>query len=146
MPVNFNVKTKIRINGKEYSSPDEMPPDARQIYEQALAKGVVSTQVNTKSKFTFNGQSYNSPDEMPEDVRRIFDNVMSGVDQDHDGIPDALQNRGSVSPSNLLVTPAQSQPKVIQSDSSNNALWIVAIGVGILIVLALAIVIVQLAR
>ena len=146
MPVNFNVKTRIKINGREYGSPEEMPPDVRQIYEQALSKGVVSSRVNTKSKITFNGQSYNSPDEMPEDVRRIYDSVMSAMDKDHDGIPDALQNSGSIAPSNLLVTPSQTQPDVIQSDKPNNALWVAGIAVGILIILALAVLIVQMAR
>ena len=37
MPINFNVKTKIKINGKEYNSPEEMPPDIRSLYEKAMA-------------------------------------------------------------------------------------------------------------
>jgi len=34
MPVNINVKTKILINGKEYSSADELPPELRKAYDQ----------------------------------------------------------------------------------------------------------------
>jgi hypothetical protein len=29
MPININVKTKIKINGKEYNIPEEMPGDVR---------------------------------------------------------------------------------------------------------------------
>jgi len=146
MPVNFNVKTRIKINGKEYASPAEMPPDVRQIYERALAKGIVSTQVNAQPKITFNGKSYSSPDEMPEEVRRIYESAMSAMDKDHDGMPDALQTGGGVSPSNPLVTPSRAQPKVIQADSTNKTLLMAVIAVGMLILLALAIMLVQLVR
>ena len=146
MPINVNVKTKIKINGKEYASPAEMPPDVRQLYEQALAKGVVSTQVNTKSKITFNGQSYNSIDEMPEDVRRIYDSVMSAMDKDHDGIPDSLQTSSGVAPTSLMDTLPKNSPNAIQPEASNRSLLIVAIAVGILIILALAVVLLQMAR
>jgi hypothetical protein len=37
MPINFNVKTKIKVNGKEYNSPEEMPPDVRSLYDKAMA-------------------------------------------------------------------------------------------------------------
>jgi hypothetical protein len=146
MPVNFNIKTKIKINGKEYAGPEEMPPDVRQLYEQALAKAGTSPQANVKSKIKFNGQSYNSPDEMPEDTRRIFESVMSTVNKDHDGIPDALQKGGGTSPSNLPVTPSQTQPDLIQPDNPNNALFITGVAVGILIILALAVLLIQMMR
>jgi len=97
MPVNFNVRTKIKINGREYSSPEEMPPDVRRIYEKALANrqsSPASVQVKTNSRITFNGQSFNSLDEMPADVRRVYESILSAVDKDGDGIPDSSPSDG----------------------------------------------------
>ena len=97
LPVNFNVRTKIKINGKEYNSPEEMPADVRSLYEKALAgrgSAAPNVQFNTNSKITFNGQSFNNKDEMPEDVRRIYDSVMAAMDKDGDGIPDSMQAGG----------------------------------------------------
>jgi hypothetical protein len=33
MITNITIKTKIRINGKEYASVDELPPDLRRAYD-----------------------------------------------------------------------------------------------------------------
>ena len=139
MSVKFNVKTKIKIGGKEYSSPEEMPPDVRQIYEQALAKGVIATHVNTNSKINFNGQSYNSVDEMPADTRRLYESVMSAVDKDGDGIPDSIRAAGKISASTPLLVPPSAQRSVIQPENSNRAMLIAGIGLGLLIFLALAV-------
>jgi len=144
MPVKFNIKTKIKINGKEYTSPEEMPPDVRQIYEQAVTKGLVSTQVNASPKITFNGQSYNSLDEMPENVRRVYENLISTIDKDQNGIPDALQSSGSVSiqpvqpiQSDYPVTSFSSQINPAESANPNRQLLLALIVLGGLILLAL---------
>ncbi len=97
MPIKFNVKTRILVNGKEYSSPDEMPEDVRVKHEQALAnRGSTNVQMKSSSKITFNGQTFNSPDEMPSDMRRIYDSVMASVDHSHDGSQDALQTSSQI--------------------------------------------------
>ena len=116
MPINFNVKTKIKINGKEYNSPDEMPPDVRSLYEKAMANRQnpsANTRINTSSKITFNGQTFNSLDEMPAEVRRIYDDVMSTLDKNVEGVPDPLQPGGesSFGPSAPIIpTPSQTAP------------------------------------
>ena len=38
MPIKVNVKTRIRHNGQEYDSAEAMPPEARALYERALAR------------------------------------------------------------------------------------------------------------
>lgn len=94
MPVNFNRNTKVKVNGREYNSIEEMPPDVRSVYEKAIASlpgSAAMPPVNTYSQITFNGQTFNNPDEMPEDVRRIYDSVMSAVDKNGDGLPDSIQ-------------------------------------------------------
>ena len=68
----MSIKIKIRVNGQEYSSVDEMPDDLRQIYEKALPGGV-------PSKITFNGQKFSSVDEMPPEIRQKYEAVLGIV-------------------------------------------------------------------
>ena len=35
MTTNISVKTKIRVNGQDYGSVNDMPPEVRQAYERA---------------------------------------------------------------------------------------------------------------
>ena len=72
--VSITVKSKIRYNGQEYSSPAELPPDVRAAYEQALHDGAV------KKKFVFNGQKFANEESMPADVRKLCDDVMSVIE------------------------------------------------------------------
>ena len=73
-PVNINVKTKIRYNGREYSSPDELPPEVRAAYEKAITDGEI------KRRIVLNGQEFESENEMPGDERRLYDDVMSVIE------------------------------------------------------------------
>ena len=72
--MSATLKSKIRYNGKEYSSPAELPPDVRLAYEQALHDGAV------KKRFTINGQKFASDGAMPSDIRRLCDDVMSVIE------------------------------------------------------------------
>jgi hypothetical protein len=148
MSLKFNLKTniKIKIDGKEYSSPEEMPPELRQKYEAALAKRNLSSNVSTKTTITFNGQSYTSLDEMPEEIRQIYSSVLSAVDKDHDGIPDALQP-GEMIGSTPLVQPAlSSRPGTVEPGNSYRPLLATLIAVGILAAILLIVITLVLAR
>jgi len=85
--VSITLKTKIRYNGQEYSSPAELPPEVRMAYEKALHDPAAN-------KFTFvNGQKFASEDEMPPDVRRLCDDVMSVIESNGEvTIPTASRN------------------------------------------------------
>jgi hypothetical protein len=72
--VSVKLKSKIRYNGKEYSSPAELPPDVRLAYEQALHEGTA------KKRFTINGQKFASDDAMPSDIRKLCDDVISVIE------------------------------------------------------------------
>ena len=61
----------IVIDGKTYTSVDEMPPDVRQKYEQAM-------------------RSLGDADH--NHIPDVFENVNLLADQDQDGIPDAFEN------------------------------------------------------
>ena len=141
MPVKINVKTKIIFNGKEYSSPDELPPELRKAYDQALANRSASQQmqITTSSKVTFNGQTYNSADEMPAEARQFYDKMMEAVDKNHDGIPDtletddqsALPTTGTSTP--MAPLPAQQSP--IRADQPGR--WTIIVSVLVILVLLL---------
>jgi hypothetical protein len=84
MKVNFNVKRKFIVNGKEYTSVEEMPPELREAYEKAVRSGagvrIEKPQVSVESKIVFNGQEYRSLEAMPEEVRRVYQSVMKSVE------------------------------------------------------------------
>jgi hypothetical protein len=72
--VSITLKTKIRYNGQEYSSPAELPPEVRAAYKKALHDP-------SAKKFTFiNGQKFANEADMPADVRKLCDDVMSVIE------------------------------------------------------------------
>jgi hypothetical protein len=87
--MNINVKTKIRYKEREYSSPNELPPEVRSGYEKALAGAA-------QSKVTINGQD--SENEMAEEMRNFAEDVINLV-----------QNNGEVT---LPVSSRSSEPLV----------------------------------
>jgi hypothetical protein len=84
MKVNFVVKRKFIVNGKEYSSVEEMPPELREAYEKAVRSGagfrIEKPQVSLETKIVFNGKEYDSLEVMPADVRRAYQSVMKSVE------------------------------------------------------------------
>ena len=72
--MSITLKSKIRYNGKEYSSPAELPPEIRMAYEKALHDGAV------KKKFVFNGEPFANEQEMPPDVRKLCDDIMGVIE------------------------------------------------------------------
>ncbi|HME89400.1 MAG TPA: hypothetical protein VKE30_09345 [Chthoniobacterales bacterium] len=72
--MSVTIKTKIRYNGKEYSSLAELPPEVRAAYEKALNSGAA------KTPFAINGKQFASEEAMPADVRKLCDDVMSVID------------------------------------------------------------------
>ena len=72
--VSITLKSKIRYNGQEYSSPAELPPEVRAAYEKALRE------VPLKTKFVFNGEQFANEDAMPADVRKLYDDVMGVIE------------------------------------------------------------------
>ncbi len=72
--VSITLKSKIRYNGQEYSSPAELPPEVRMAYEKALHGGVM------KTKFVINGEQFANEEAMPADVRKLCDDVMGVIE------------------------------------------------------------------
>jgi hypothetical protein len=140
MNVRFNVKTKIRFNGQEYTGVEAMPPDVRQAYEQALTRA----QVHRTTKVVFNGQTYANLDEMPAALRSQYEQVMAMVDKNHDGIPDVLETgQAAASDSTLLeAAPLTSKPAPAP-ENKGRALGMILLGVLVLAVLVVLFILVK---
>lgn len=72
--MSVTLKTKIRYNGREYTSPSELPPEVRMAYEKARHEG------NVTRKFTLNGQSFASEEAMPADIRKLCEDVREVIE------------------------------------------------------------------
>lgn len=63
--VNIN---KIIVNGKEYASLDEVPPEYKKLFEN-LKEGRHENQIEITKK---SGKTVNSYDELPEEIKKII--------------------------------------------------------------------------
>jgi hypothetical protein len=70
--MKINVKTRINYKGQEYSSMEELPPEARAAYEKAVAAGGASG----STKIVFNGKEYTSPEQMPAAERQLYEDAI----------------------------------------------------------------------
>jgi hypothetical protein len=126
MNVNVNVKRKYKINGKEYNSIEEMPPDIRNAFEKAMASQAGSDhQINPATihtKIIFNGTEYQNIDAMPQDVRQLYEKVLNAAETgtapaniitagDISGIPTGPNNYGTSSIGNMG-TPTKTEPAI----------------------------------
>ena len=84
MNVNVNVKRKFKVNGKEYNSIEEMPPEIRNAFEKAMALRAGSGQqedpATVQTKIIFNGIEYKSINAMPQDIRQLYEKVLKSAD------------------------------------------------------------------
>ena len=73
--MNISVRRRIRVNGKEYSSPEEMPPDVRAAYEKAMAPGSPSLS-HALDNIVVNGRilSGGSREKLYDDIMRVIEN------------------------------------------------------------------------
>lgn len=83
-PVKFNFKAKIRLNGKEYASAEEMPSKIREAYARAVGDTAVLRSgarlaAKLNARITFNGVEYNSPNEMPAEERRLYQDTLAAL-------------------------------------------------------------------
>lgn len=96
--------TKITVNGVAYDSVEAMPPEARQIYEKAMAQmpsladrdgdglpDVVrghgfSVQSVVRKKFIVNGVAYDDENAMPADVRQQYEQAMKAMNSGGSGV------------------------------------------------------------
>jgi hypothetical protein len=148
MTANISVKTKIRVNGQDYASVDDMPPGIRQAYARALATmagdkhgGLLDTlekgmrpnaQTASNAKVIFNGQEYSSVAQMPANVRHLYQAVMATIETggtsivpETGGAVQAVpQSGGSVGS-----FPTLPEPGSVRPESTNWRLVLVAVAI-----------------
>ena len=112
----------IIVNGKSYASLDELPPDVRQQYEQAMGvladqnqngvpdvfegmlnTGSAQTITSTSSQFIVDGKTYSSVDELPPEARQKYEQALPKINQamsdaNQNGVPDIFENQAAAQP------------------------------------------------
>lgn len=77
MNTKVNIRRRFVIAGKEYTSVEEMPPDIREAFEEAMASRTADPDAaKTKTRIVFNGEEYESTDDMPPDLRRFYEELL----------------------------------------------------------------------
>lgn len=73
MGINFkvNFNTKIKINGKEYGSVEEVPEE-----HQGTVRNALSSAGTAHSKIVVNGVGYDSLEAMPPEVRSLYKEIL----------------------------------------------------------------------
>lgn len=82
MTVRFN--TKIRFNGREYASAEEMPASVREAYTRAVGETAVLRSGarlagKLNAKVIVNGREFNSPGELPVAERRLLQDALGAL-------------------------------------------------------------------
>jgi hypothetical protein len=71
--VQIRIKSKIRYNGQEYSSPRDLPADARAAYDKAMRAPALATSHN----IVINGQKFANEIDLPAGQKKIYDDVLA---------------------------------------------------------------------
>ena len=137
MGVDIDVKRQYVVNGKEYSSLEEMPPEIRRIVDETLASdivaGILKDPMHAKGKVIFNDKEYDSIASMPVAERAVYESAMkaAGFQGAGSAIPSGNWKEGSVLvDSSHPVSPVSQKPIVPESYLS--ARWLFAASAAIL--------------
>ena len=82
MTVRF--KTKIRFNGREYASADEMPASVREAYTRAVGETAVLRSGarlagKLNAKVIVNDKEFSNPGELPVAERRLLQDALAAL-------------------------------------------------------------------
>jgi len=103
---NVFSSSRIVINGKVYNGIDELPPDIRTEYEQAISaikdgdqnnNMPITNMMSNGMKFIVNGQTFNSPNDLPPEALAKYEQAMGALDANKNGIPDFVEGMFGVS-------------------------------------------------
>jgi hypothetical protein len=95
MSINVNIKRTFKVNGKEYTSIEEMPSEIRSAFEKTMASqaGKDIFSVN-HTKINFNGIEYKSIEKMPPDIRQLYEKVLKAAETGN--MPPGLATAGDI--------------------------------------------------
>ena len=157
---------RIVIDGKTYNSVNDMPPDVRARYEQAMrgledsnrdgfpdfVENAKPTVVTNVMKFIMDGKEYNSIEDLPPEARAKYEQAMGALDKNRNGVPDMLEGMMGMFPQESIVqnAPATQSPRpvsqtpypqtkpqfthsTIEPETSNS--WMLALGIVFVLIL-----------
>ena len=86
----------FRINGKDYQTVEEMPPEVRIIYEQRLGKRLSRTATSSRqtTPIFMNGKRYDGEHELPAELRVLYHRIQGALRRDGNGLLDYLAEGG----------------------------------------------------
>jgi hypothetical protein len=154
----------IVIDGKTYNSVNEMPPEVRARYEQAVRSlgdedrdgrtdifdaAPPAPVMSGGMKFVVDGREYTSIEDLPPEARAKYEQAMGILDKNQDGMPDFLEGMlgkafqtpaqpgapATPAPRPALRIPQTASP-TISPDTSNG--WMLVITGGLLLLLCAA--------
>lgn len=154
--------THIVIDGRVYNRVDEMPPEVRAQYEQAMRafkdenrdgapdifEAPLSPQVVTNlTKFVVDGVEYDRLEDLPPEARAKYEQAMGILDKNMNGIPDFVEGMLGMPPQTPPGMTATSSPRpasrapqpaspTISPDTSNG--WMLVLAGGFLLLLCAA--------
>jgi hypothetical protein len=70
----MDVKTRFRFKGRDYSGPDELPPEVRVAFEKAMANRT------GQEKVIINGQAIAADRGTSDTARKLYDDVMAAIE------------------------------------------------------------------
>jgi hypothetical protein len=112
MNINVNVKRKFKVNGREYNSVEDMPPDIQNAFKKAMASQATTGNPTVRqNKIIFNGTEYKSIEDMHQDDRKLYEKVLRAVETGD--IPPTLVTKGDMSVS-------QKESKIFGNTNNEN--------------------------
>ena len=91
--MSLKATQRITVNGKEFHSLDELPPELRALYDQAVASGKKEVTVR---RIVINGREVGGMDDMPADVRNALAGALGGPKQTTSPIVIAVAILGAI--------------------------------------------------
>jgi len=73
MTTGIKITRTINVNGKQYNTLDDLPPEIRQACEQAMASGSKQVTIN---RITINCQEYEGMDFVPAEYRGLLEDAV----------------------------------------------------------------------
>ena len=100
MSISVDFKRKIMVDGKEYESLDQVPPEVRVAILKTLAQGATTT----KTTIHLNGKTYSSVEDLPAPLRAVVGGLTTfALNKASGGDAGAVRPEPVVSPKMIVV-------------------------------------------
>jgi len=120
--IDFSVKKRFIVNGKEYDSVEKMPDQIRDAYKKAMAgapgQGHSETLKTVESKFVFNGNEYASEEDMLQEERELYKFVMKAMEKEGISMPGGIGKNSGIPRPDTRIPDVSGKPIVPESSLS----------------------------